>query len=208
VDLYKFFDEIDKLINLTKQGSLFGRDEKTLKTKTQALCVEFLKGNGCSVRLPLEYPVNIRKLEDLTSLFYGLLGNRYPEHLLPNINIKKDLVIAKQLVEHRMEVDNVDRPEALRQCGDIILTVFRNPDVFKFPEPPTFGIFSKNMFWFANEVINFMNARINNKEQAELEKLIAEMDVEIEKYYSNSGYSLSELDKIRERLKDKYGKKG
>lgn len=207
MDSQGFLDNVKELISVSEQETLFDSNIESLDIRLQELCIGFLKDRGYSVRVPGKYPVNIKELRDLVSLFYGLLNDKYPNHLLPNINLKKDLAIAKQLVEHRMEVDSISRMEALKQCGSIILTVFRNIDVFKFDEPPTFGIFSKNMFWFVNEVIVFMNKYTTNKELIELEKIIDKIDARIEEHYSGGGYSLNALDKMRERLDNRYGKK-
>jgi len=206
MDFDEFLGEMQKLIVASQQGDLFGNKEMFTKNSTE-LCVKFLKGQGYSLRPPLDYPTKIIKLDEIISMFYGFLGNSYEKHLLPASNIKRDRAVAKAFIEKRMETDQISYEDAMQQCAMIVRIVLRTPDVFKFETPPTFGIFGQaEMGWITERAIKIINEQITKDNIVAAEKAIDEMTERIEKKYK-MGHSLEELTAYQKKLEDQYGKK-
>ena len=202
----EFLVEMQRLIIASQQEDLFGNEDTYTKDCRKA-CVEYLKGQGCSVRLPMSYSVKITKLDDLLSMFYEFLSNFYELHLLPSTNKKRDRAIAKAFVEGRMETDSINRDAALQQCGLIIQTIFKHLDVFKFETPPTFGILGQQkMGWITERAIQIINKEIVKDKELSLMLAVDKMTDNIEKN-CQMGFSLDELKAIQKRLEDKNGKK-
>ena len=135
MDFDKFLGEMQRLITASQQGDLFG-NKTVFAERTAEACVEFLKEYGYSVRPPTIYSSKITKLDDLISMFYMLEKGIYDSHLLPYSNVKRDRAIAKSFVARRINDDGISKNTALQQCGLIIRTVFRHPEIFKFETPP------------------------------------------------------------------------
>jgi len=206
MDFSKFLGEIQKLLTASQQGDLFG-NKKMFTEKSTEVCVEFLKGQGYSIRTPISYPAKITKLDEIISMFYGFLSNTYQKHLLPPSNIKRDRMVAKALVEKRMEADKISRHDAMQQCAMIVKTVLRTPEIFKFETPPTFGIFGQaEMGWVTERAIRVINDQITEDGIAATERAVDEMTERIEKKYT-MGYSLEELAACQKKLEDQYGEK-
>jgi len=201
MDFDEFLGAMQKLITASQQADLFG-NKKVFAERSAKAAAEFLKGEGYSVRPPINYPVEITKLDELLSMFYGLLSDIYEPHLLPYSNKKKDRVIAKAFIEGRMETDKISKNAALRQCGLIIQTIFRHPKIFKFKTPPTFGILGqKEMGWITDRAIQLINKRIVKDKEISLKKAIDKMTENIEKN-CQMGYSLEELTSIQRKLEE------
>lgn len=207
MDFDKFLGEMQKLITASQQGDLFGN--KTVFTeRTAEACVAFLKEHGYSVRPPMTYSLKITKLDDLITTFYMLEKGIYDEHLLPYSNVKRDRAIAKSFVERRMQDDGITRKTALQQCGLIIQSVFRHPEIFKFETPPTFGVFGQaEMGWITDRAIQVINKDMAKEKAYADERAADKMTEKIEKVYTDIGYSAAQLDTLREKLEGQYGKK-
>jgi len=206
MDFDKFLGEMQKLITASQQGDLFG-NKKMFAEKSIKVCVELLKGQDYSVRPPMGHPVKITKLDGLITMFYGFLRNTYEPHLLPYSNEKRDRAIAKAFVEGRVKTDMISRNAALQQCGLIIQTIFKHPEIFKFDTPPTFGILGqKEMGWVTDRAVQLINKEIAKDKEISLERAVDEMTKKIEESY-RMGYSLDELVAIQKKLEERHGKK-
>jgi hypothetical protein len=197
---------VQKLTVASQQGDMFS-NKKMFSEQSADICVEFLKGQGYSVRPPMGYPVEITKLDDLITVFYGHLRNIYEPHLLPYSNDKRDRAVAKSFVEGRMETDMVSRHAALQQCALIIETIFKHPEIFKFETPPTFGILGqKGMGWVTDRAVQLINKAITKDQEISLMKAVDNMTKKIEEN-CQMGYSLDELVAIQKKLEEQDGKK-
>jgi len=207
MDFDKFLGEMQKLIAASQQADLFGNKEMFTE-KSAGICVEFLKGLGYSVRSPMIYPFKINKLDELIAMFYMLEKGIYDKHLLPYSNVKRDRAIAKSFVERRMQDDGITKSTAMQQCGLIIRTVFRHPEIFKFETPPTFGVFGQgDMGWVTERAVQIINKDIAKEATTAAERAADKMTEKIEKVYTDIGFSAAQLDALREKLEDQYGKK-
>ena len=205
--LDKFLDDVQKLIITSQQGDLFG-NKTTLTKKSADVCVEFLKGQGYSVGPPISYPVKITKLNELISLFYSFVRSTYQKHLWPYSNDKKDGAIAKAFVEGRMKDDMISYEVALQQCGSIVQTIFKRPDIFKFETAPSFSIFGQaGMGWVTERAVKLINGQIAKDKATATERAVEEMTKKIEENCPNVGYSLEELETIRKKLEGQNEKK-
>ena len=199
----EILNELGKCLTAAMQPSIVGPNFNSL----DELCVEWLRARGHSVRPPMGHPVKIKKLDELISMFNGFLDKIYDKHLLPYSNDKKDRVIAKAFVENRMKQDKISYETALQQCGLIIQTVFTRKDVFRFENPPTFGIFGQaEMGWVTDRAIQLINKEITKDEVTKTERAVDRMTEKIEEKYQ-MGRSLDELKEISKKLEDQYGKK-
>lgn len=207
MDFDKFLDEVQVILAESQQANLFG-DVSALKEQATKLCVTYLKGQGYRVGDPIKSPVNISKLDDLLTVFYSYLRGIYPEHLCPAPNPKRDRAIAKRFVEKRMEADGLDKKSALQQCGYIIQTIFKHRDKFKFETPPSFGILGQGeLSWIADRAVRIINQEANAAAAAVQEKVTADLTDQIEKNYTDMGYSSDELENMLGELEAQYGKK-
>jgi hypothetical protein len=203
----EFLSEIGKIVSASQQGDMFGNKQKVTEDSVE-LCAKFLRGQGFSVREPMAYPVKIGKLDDLLTVFYGTLRGIYEANFIPYYNEKKDRAIAKKFVENRVEHDGVDYKTALQQCGLIIQTIFDHPDIFKFDTPPTFGIFGQaGMGWVTDRAVQIMNKKVAKDAATATERAANKMSEEIEKKCPKMGFSLDELQAIRNKLEVQNGKK-
>lgn len=203
----EFLSEMQKLVSASQQGDMFGDKQALIKTSVEA-CAKFLKGQGFSIREPMAYPDKIIKLDDLLTVFYESVRGLYPSNFVPYYNMKKDRTLAKRFVENRMEHDGVDRINALQQCGLIIQAVFDHPEVFKFDTPPTFGIFGQNeMGWVTERAIQLMNKKVAKDVAFATERAVNKMSEEIERKCPKMGFSLEELQAMKNKLEVQHGKK-
>lgn len=196
-------DELASSIDAAQQPNIIGTNFDSV----DELCVEWLKMRSYSVRLPMDYPVKIDKLDQIISIFYDYLNNSYEKHLLPPSNINRDRGIAKAFIEKRMEADKISYRNAMQQCALIVQTVLKTPDVFKFESPPTFGIFGQaEMGWITERAVRIINDKISKDGAERAERAADKMTEKIEKKYK-TGYSLEQLAACQKKLEDQYGKK-
>ena len=152
-----FFLAIENGLSEAQQETLFESQSINL----EKACVDYLRYEGYSVRKPLIYPYEIKKLNDLISLFYVSLSKQSKEEILIYKNEKQDLKLAKSFVESIQKTDGLSKQAAMKQCAAIIQIVFKNIDRFKFNIPLTFGIFGQqNMGWVTGLAIKIMNEEI------------------------------------------------
>jgi len=168
-DIKKILHCIEEGLLETQQENLFGSESAGLDNA----CINYLRYKGYSVRKPLMPPYEIKKLNDLISLFYVFLSKHNKKGELVYKNEKQDLKIAKSLVESIQNTDGLSRQAAMKQCASIIQIVFKNIDRFKFNIPLTFGIFGqKNMSWVTELAIKIMNEKIAEYKEQAVEKKI------------------------------------
>jgi hypothetical protein len=197
----QFLSAAEQLIVSRQQSDLFGGTD--LESKATTLCVNFLKEKGYSVRKPAECPIDVKKLDDLTSFFYDELKKLYPDYLLPSPNEQKDRAIAKNLINRRMEIDGLSYRGALKQCMLIIYTVLNSKDAFNFDGPPDFSIFGQaGCRWITTKAIKIINRNKIEREEFELRGLSDKYTEEIELLYPNIGYSLEEFEDMEEGIID------
>lgn len=171
--------DIEKILNSIEKGLLEMQQENLFGLKSAGLesaCVDYLRYKGYSVRKPLMHPYEIKKLNDLISLFYVFLSKYNKKGELVYKNEKQDLKIAKSLVKSIQNTDGLSRQAAMKQCASIIQIIFKNMDRFKFNIPLTFGIFGQQkMSWVTELAIKIMNEEIIKFKEANVEKKIDEM---------------------------------
>ena len=201
-NLEEFFQAISDGLLETQQETLFGSKAESL----EKACVDYLRYKGYSVRKPLMHPYEIKKLNDLISLFYVFLSKHNKKGELVYKNEKQDLKIAKNLVESIQKTDGLSRQVAMQRCASIIQTVFRNIDRFKFNISLTFGIFGQqNMSWVTELAIKIMNEEIAKYKEATVDKKIDEMLLKYPK--EDIGWSDVMINVALKQQGDKYGKK-
>lgn len=197
-DFEKIIHNIEEGLSEVQQESLFGSDSTYLENA----CVDYLRYKGYSVRKPLIHPYEIKKLNDLISLFYVLLSKHNKDDELIYKNEKQDLKIAKSFVEVIQNVDGLSKQVAMKQCGRIIQIVFKNIDRFKFNIPLTFGIFGqRNMGWVTELAIKIINEEIAEYKELMVEKRIDEMMSRYSKE-EDIGWSDDMIDTVLKKQKE------
>ena len=171
--------DIDKIINAISAGLSETQQESLFRSESTSLedaCVDYLRYKGYSVRKPFMYPYEIKKLNDLISVFYTLLSKYNKKDVIIYRNEKQDLKIAKSFVESIQNTDGLSRQAAMKQCASIIQIVFKNIDRFKFNIPLTFGIFGQQkMSWVTELAIKIMNEEIEEYKELSVLRKIDEM---------------------------------
>jgi len=129
-------------------------------------CKEYLRFLGYKIIEPIEPKyTNVKNTKDLVQLFYALVDYHYPQAVGYYRNIKKDMKIAKDFVQSRMDASSITKKEALQECSLIIETLFKNSSEFNFDGPVSnFGIFGQQkMGWVTEKIIRIIHDK--NKEQ-------------------------------------------
>ena len=167
-----FLDAINRGLLEVQQETLFGSEPIVLENA----CADYLRHKGYSVKEPLIYPYNIKKLDDLIVLFYVLLSKYNDKDTIVYKNKKQDLKIAKYFVESIQHMSGLSKPAAMGKCATLIKIVFNNVDRFKFTIPLTFGIFGqKNMAWVTQLAIKILNEEMEEYKEQQVDKKIDEM---------------------------------
>jgi len=199
----KFLHAISKGLSEAQQGTLFDSQS----TGLEEACVDYLRYKGYSVKKPLMYPFEIKKLKDLPDLFRVLLSKYNEKDALIYSNEKQELKLAKSFVESIQISDGLSKHTAMRRCANIIRIVFDNIERFNFNIPLTFGIFGQqNMSWVTELAIRILNEEITKDKELNVEKKIDEM---ISRYPKEEiGWSEEVLSIVLKRQEDKkYAKK-
>jgi len=164
-------------------------------------CVEFLKCRGYKVSKPQQY-INskVKDLKDLVTLFYSLLdrkldGTNYT--MSYRNNLTKDLTIAKRFVESRMEANGISRDVALKECANIIQTVFKHYNDFNFKYLISFSIFGqKKLGWITEKAIHILNnslrGEVEDRAEAMRQEALAMQDM------NSLGYQ--DIDELLEKI--------
>jgi hypothetical protein len=199
----EFLHAIDKGLSEAQQGTLFNSQSVSLENA----CVDYLRHKEYSVRKPLMYPYETKKLNDLISLFYTSLSKYSEKDALVYRNTKQELKLAKSFVESIQKSDGLSKQTAMKRCANIIQIVFNNIERFNFTIPLTFGIFGQqNMSWVTELAIRILNEEINNQKELNVEKKIDEIISRCPK--EEMGWSDEVLNTILKRQEEKtYGKK-
>lgn len=168
-DIEKIINAINDGLVEVQQDNLFGSDSTCLENA----CIDYLRYKGYGVKEPIAPFYNIKKLNDLISLFYDFLSKYNEKDVIIYKNEKQDLKIAKTLVEVVQNMDGLSKQVAMNQCAIIIRIVFKNIDRFKFNIPLTFGIFGQQrMSWVTELAIKIMNEEIIKYKEVIVEKRI------------------------------------
>jgi hypothetical protein len=165
----EFLHAIDKGLSEAQQGTLFNSQSVSLENA----CVDYLRHKEYSVRKPLMYPYEIKKLKDLPDLFHVLLSKYSEKAALIYRNEKQELKLSKSFVESIQKTDGLSKSTAMKRCATIIQIVFNNVERFNFTIPLTFGIFGQqNMSWVTELAIRILNEEINNQKELNVERKI------------------------------------
>ena len=88
------------------------------------------------------------------------------------------------------------------------MILFKRNDIFKFTEPPSFGILGQGeMSWVTERAVKLLNEAVTKHNNTAAERSAEVLDKEIEKNFPKLGYNLSELEALKEKLEAQYGKK-
>jgi hypothetical protein len=202
---------IDDLKNAIKKA-LFKTDQENFLSPSVdefnrliEACIDFLLHLGYKVVEPAEYSFNVTKLDDLIKFFNGMLYNKHPEWAGGNVNWDRYRSTAKQFVEQRMKSSNLNREQAMKECVEIIKTIFDHEEEFKFNEPLSFGILGqKNCGWITDKAAHIINKKKMHEGDERHRALILSYD----KSYEDEEVGFKDLDEILERVMQEDEKKG
>lgn len=193
----KYIEEMKEALSSTDQTVLFVESDTKRLIDT---CVEYLKFKGYKIVKPVECICNVKTLAELVCFFYSLLDLKHPECVNSYRNEVKDRVIAKKFIAARMNISNTNKQEALKECVQIIKTIFDYEDEFHFKYELNFNIFGQDkMGWITDKAIKIINRELKYKIESDAEirreEMIKAQDTE------NLGFD--NLDEILEKLEKK-----
>lgn len=175
----KILNSLEEALASLKQTTLTGPDFKAI----DVLCREWLLLRGYSVKEPYAVSSSAKNLYHLVDLFYRCFSKHYPEMTVPYNNEKRDLKIAKDFVNSRMQAEGMNKAKAIEQTAQIIEALFRYKSHFDFDPVPTFGIFTPSMGWLIDKVIILMNKNKIKMAQDKLESTVEAQTKLIEKSF-------------------------
>jgi hypothetical protein len=158
-------------------------------------CKGFLYSFGYKIVDPLESKHDIKKLDDLISLFDQMLKIKHPEWAGRYSKKEKDRRLARYFVEKRMKASNINKKEAMKECADIIETVFEHEEEFGFDERPlSFDFFGQDDFgWVTDVAVKIINRKKAEKEERERKALIESYQKRYEREETNFERDLDEI---------------
>lgn len=157
-------------------------------------CKEFLIYKGYKVVDPIEHTYSVKKLDDLIHLFYVLSDTNHPDLMNNYRDLDKDRILAKRFIESRVEISNINKEEALKECAQIIDVIFKYEEEFNFDVPITFGVLGqKNCGWITDKAIQIINRERINKRNERRDKIIAEFEEIYNKEQDNGFGDLNEI---------------
>jgi hypothetical protein len=192
-------DNIRKALISEEQNSLFGNKDNISLEKA---CVDFLKNIGYKVVKPIKDPKNyVKDLDTLIDFFYNRLNSNHPRHINVYRNLGRDRKIAGKFLENRIKATGCSSKTALKECGEIIRTIFDHEDKFNFDRQIRFEFLGQeNMGWVTDKAIQILNNNMTEKEDLEAEIICKNItNKEIQNY--KIGYN---LDEILKNMEDNY----
>lgn len=180
-------EELCKACSDYQEVSLFGSDDSLV----EETAVKYLEKKGYRVVQPVDLPIKIKNSMDLKNLYEGLVDRYHPEWMKVYIKDEQARAIAKNFVKSRMEAENISKERALQECAEIIYTVFKYEEEFKFKTQISFAWFGQGeLKWVSDRAIEILNKNRDALKEAEADRMIEEM-------YDNlpqRGWSAAELD--------------
>ena len=186
-------DAIRSALSDLDNGVLFNSDQGRLKLA----CKNYLISEGYRVTDPVKRVYKITKLDQLIDLFYTLLQRDHPE-IGQARSKSRDFITAKRFLLSRISSGSINKIEALNECYDIILTVFKNYDEFNFNIPIFFGMFGQGakFGWVTQKALDIMYDKNKSKIESEYKCKV--------EYSDSIGDDVVDIDKI-DKILDSLG---
>ena len=187
-------DAIRSALKDLDSNTLFNSDTSKLKEA----CKDYLINQGYSVMDPVKRMYKVTRLDHLTDLFYTLLQRDHPE-IGQARSKSRDFVTAKRFLVSRMNLGHINKKEALNECYDIILTVFKHYDEFNFSIPIFFGMFGQGVKfgWVTQKALGIMYNKNKSKIESEYKVKVEDADS-----IGDDIVNINELDNILNNLED------
>lgn len=196
VEFNELIQKIQDEVTKTFQSDVFSDNSFKYKSLIGA-CKEFLTQQGYKVVEPVNHKYNIKKLDDIIILFYMLSDAKHPELLNNYRNLARDRKTVSLFVQARMNASNINRKEALKECAEIIKTIFEHENEFNFSIPLVFGILGQQKLgWVTDKAISIINKKKQNKDNERRNKLI----IKYEERYNVEQEPFGNLDQILQNL--------
>ena len=185
-------DAIRSALSDLDSNTLFNSDYSGLK----AACRDYLISEGYRVTDPVKRMHKITKLDQLIDLFYTLLQRDHPE-IGQARSKSRDFITAKRFLVSRVGNGGINKKEALNECYDIILTVFKHYDEFHFNIPIFFGMFGQGakFGWVTQKALDIMYDKNKSKVESEYKHKVENADD-----IGNDIIGIDELDNILNNL--------
>lgn len=197
----KLIDDIKKATVLTNQKSLFA--DSSPDTLLINACVAYLKYKGYKTVAPIKSNYEVKTLDDLIEYFYILLSRSQHESKKIYRNTEKDRTTAKKFIQSRMNANGMNKKETLKECVEIIKTIFEHKKEFNFKYDMDFGMFGQvNLGWVTRKAIQILNKKIEEEMEEEIEKIHESMI----KDHGEEDLGFQDLDELLENIRRKYDK--
>jgi hypothetical protein len=193
-------DKVKEKLSCLYSTDLFTPEDQKLDSLTEA-CRELLIYMGYGVSNPTLPQIKINKQDDLIHLFYHYRNFYHPaEYNMGRMPIERDRATAKYFVLARMQNGTISKKVALKQCAQIIETVFKYESEFNFKFPITFSVFGQNKLgWVTEAALKIIERERVRESMVENEKRLEEY----EKHYMDEERDtpFNDLDAILEKVK-------
>lgn len=178
------------------QPTLFGGPKSA--GELELACLEFLRFKGYKVSRPIEYRYKVKKLDDLIQFFYAMLDSKHPEYINVYRSLGRDRAIARRFVDNRIYATGYSEEIALKECAEIIATVFEYEKDFNFRTDINFGMFGqKNLGWITEKAVNIINRKTTKEAEVKTAERIAVIEAEQRDKYD---LGFNDLDDILNRM--------
>ena len=124
-------------------------------------CVDVVRDlGGYKVTAPFEfYWYTAKNLDDLRLIFYNYIDQCSAAQVSSYREEKRDRAIIKALVQSRTEVNDLSKEETIKECAEIIKTIFEYQSEFNFTIPITIEMLRPGkMGWIVEKAIGMMNS--------------------------------------------------
>lgn len=202
--MYKLIDKLHQEISSLDDGDVF-KSKSVVFEDIISVCVDIVKEAGYKVvKKPEDDYDHVDGPIGLLNFFNGLLQYKHPDFMVSNSNMKKNRSIIRSFINSRKEASNINEKEAIKECAEIIYTIFQHEDEFNFENPINIGLLGQaNLGWVTERALSIINTKVMKEEEKKRDKLIASF----EEIYEKEKISFGDLDKILSSLKeDSYGK--
>jgi hypothetical protein len=138
------------------------------------LVLDYTKMRGGHAHLPTETKFRVTDINTLVEMFYFLCEKTDPAKKLQfyKNDVKIDLKIAKLFVESRKDACGYSIDVAIKNCAEIINTVFCNIDEFYFNTAISFTIFGQDkMAWVTEKALRLIEKRKEYEKEEEMNQL-------------------------------------
>lgn len=199
--MYKRINKLREVILNFDNGDVF-KSNKEQFDEIEGICVEIVKMFGYKVISPSDKYRDIDGPIGLLNFFNSVLQYKHPEYIPSNVNIPKNRKIIRKFINSRIEASNVSEKEAIKECAEIIETIFLYEDRFNFEYVIDIGILGQaNLGWVTDLAVNIINNRKKKEKEKEVDEFFKKLDEKLDNDCDKEVSKLGDLDIVLKSIK-------